>query len=225
MLSIKTEIGRGFQANGPDLAAVERLVAPSIAGALGEAIRLRVQQRGDLAGQAWSGYDDSHRPFLTSAKYPDHATGAKHWSGAERFKDSAEYHAAAGVRRGSFSVTGGMWSGLSRVIHSPYRADIMFRGRSDGQNARILKGKSRPIKESNALKAWTVMNKAGVNILALSDAELHAVGEGVGLAAARGVSNAIAVQWQGPPPPVDVAAIFRQAFRVQREIPAGAPGA
>lgn len=225
MLAIKTEIGRGFQASGPDLAAVERLVAPSIAGVLGEAIRMRVQQRGDLAGQAWGGYSDEHKPYLTSAKYPDHATGAAHWSGAERYKTSAEYHAAAGVRRGSFSVTGGMWSGLSRVIHSPYRSDIMFRGRSDGQNARILKGKSRPIKESNALKAWTVMNKAGVNILALSDGELSAIADGVGLAAARGVGNAIAVQWQGTPPPVDVAAIFRQAFRVQREIPLGAPGA
>lgn len=228
MIGVKLEIGRGFgkelATRGLDVAAVEELIPVSAAAALGEAIRKRVQERGDLAGQPVHGYNEQFKPFLVSAKYPDRATGDKHWSGAERFRNSDEYHRQAGVKLGTFSVTGGMWSGLSRVVHSVKRTDLMFRGRSDGQRARVINGKSRPIKESNALKAWTVNVQSGVNLLALHDRELHALGEGCMLAMAAGVGNMLPIIWSGTAPPKDIAGIFRRALGVQRDLPAGAPG-
>lgn len=236
MLELKTEFGRGFgkyvASGGISPEAAMELVPTAGAGALGAAVRHRVQTRGDLAGQRFGGYDDTRKPYLVSAKYPDGAQGDGHWSGAEKFQTSAEYHKRAGVLLGSFSVTGGMWSGLSRVVMSTRRTDILFRGRSDGQNARIVRkfttnefggrtgsAKSKPLKVSNALKAWTVASKAGINLLMISESELVSFANAAGLVMASSISSVLAVEWDGMAPPTDIAPIFRSAFNVPRDLP------
>lgn len=235
MFEIKTEIARGLSASlktsGMSPEAVERLIPVAAAGALGEAVRRRVEERGDLAGQTFPGWERLHegqdgkmrgRRKFVSARYPDKASGRVVKSGAEMFDSSDDYHRANGTRPGTYATTGGMWSGLSRVVWSAKRTDVMFRGRSPGQDARLINGKSRPLKVSNALKAWTVHQQHRVNVLAVTVEELAQLTEGCMLAAAAGISNVLQVEWTGAGPPSDVAGIFKGVLRVQREVPAGA---
>lgn len=158
------------------------------------------------------------RRKFVSARYPDRASGRVVKSGAEMYDSSDAYHRANGTRPGTYATTGGMWSGLSRVVWSTTRVDLMFRGRSDGQDARIIDGKSRPLKVSNALKVWTVLAQHGVNVLGLSQQELVQLSEGCVYAAVAGVSTQLPVKWEGTVPTGDVEQIFRQSFRVQREV-------
>lgn len=235
MFELKTEIGRGLAANlkssGMSPEAVERLIPVAAAGALGEAVRRRVQERGDLAGQSFPGWDALHegddgvmrgRRKFVSARYPDKASGRIVKSGAEMFDSSEVYHRANGTRPGTYSTTGGMWSGLSRVVWSVKRTDIMFRGRSPGQDPRMVNGKSRPLKVSNALKAWTVHAQHGVNLLAVTVEELARLTDGCMLSAAAGIANVLPVEWAGERPPSDVGGIFKGVMQVQRELPFGA---
>lgn len=235
MFEIKTEIGRGLAASlktsGMSPEAVERLIPVAAAGALGEAVRRRVQERGDLAGQRFPGWDSliegddgvrrGRRKFV-SARYPDKASGRILKSGAELFDSSEDYHRANGTRPGTYSTTGGMWSGLSRVVWSVRRTDIMFRGRSPGQDARVIKGKSRPLKIENTLKAWTVLKQHGVNVLSVTVEELARLTEGCMLSAAAGIANVLPVEWDGSRPPSDVGGIFKGVMQVQRELPSAA---
>lgn len=198
--SVKVEFSKRLVSSGADLAQVEQQLAPSITAALGEAIDERVFQRGDLAGQRFPGWDRDG-PKLVSSRYPDRASGHETRSGAEFFPSSVEYHRENGTRPGTYVTTGGMRSGLSSVVTTPTLCKLLFRGRSEGQDARIINGKSRPLKVSNALKAWTVLEKHGVNVLALAESELVGIGVGVVHAAAAGVSVTLPVKWEGQPPP------------------------
>lgn len=221
-MSVKIEISKRVRDSGADLDQVEQQLAPAICKALGEAIKARVQGRGDLAGQTFPGWDDvaegddgvrRGRKKFVSARYPDKALGRVGKSGAEMFESSADYHRQNGTRPGTYSTTGGMWSGLSVVVVTPTIARLQFRGRSDGQDARFRAGKSKPIKEDNALKAWTVFAKHGVNVLALSGAELVGIGRGVVEAIASGISVTLPVTWEGQEPPTgDLAAILGAAI-------------
>ncbi|MCB9610525.1 MAG: hypothetical protein H6716_28305 [Polyangiaceae bacterium] len=211
MLALKTEItGKRLRGSGADLKQIEAQLASSIAEALGKTIRERVQQRGDLAGQHFPGWDrlitgddgiERGRRKWVSARYPDRAQGPVARSGAEYFKSSADYHAANGTLPGSYSTTGGMWSGLTVQLLTPTMARLRFRGRSEGQEARFRGGKARPVKVSNALKVWTVLHKHGVNVLALAESELVRLGVGLVQAIASGVQVTLPVSWEGYEPP------------------------
>lgn len=239
MIGLKTEIGKGFASaqTSPSarvgIDALETLIAPNAAGALGMAVRERVSERGDLAGQHFPGWDALHegvdgkmrgRRKFVSARYPDRAQGVI-VRGAEKFDSSEVYHRANGTRPGTYRTTGGMWSGLSRVIWSARRTDVVFRGRSDGQDPRFVRGVSRPLKVSNGLKASTVLNQHGINVLAITEDELAAVGLGATYAAAAGVGGEMPVQWQSA---VDMSGgiegIFLRAFRVSKHLPTAAAG-
>lgn len=208
-MTLKVEVSKRVRESGAELRQIEQQLAPSIANALGEAIRERVQQRGDLAGQHFPGWDDlvegedgikRGNAKAVSARYPDRARGREGRSGAEFFDSSAAYHRENGTLPGSYSTTGGMWSGLSVMVLTPTLVRILFRGRSEGQDPRFIGGKSRPLKVSNALKVWTVLEKHGVNVLALAEGELAGVGVGVVQAIAGGVAVALPVSWDGQAP-------------------------
>lgn len=221
MITIQTEVGRKLrnrETGLPNVAAVEASMAAQIARYLGGAIRARVQGTGDLAGQAWPGWSERGGKY-TSTRYPDKATGKQLGSGAEVFKNSLVYHRAAGSLPGSYSVTGGMWAGLSAVVQSTVRSLITFRGRSDGQDPRWLNGKSRPIKVNNALKAWTVFEKHKVNVLRTTAQEMAAVTEAVTISIGAAVGRELDVEWSGPTMDIDFsgpqgapAAVFAAVF-------------
>lgn len=222
-MSIKVEVSKRVRESGADLRQIEQQLAPSIASALGDAVRERVQERGDLAGQSFPGWDalvegedgiTRGRRKAVSSRYPDRAQGRVGDSGAEFFASSADYHLANGTKRGSYSTTGGMWSGLTMMIMTPTLARLLFRGRSEGQDARFVNGKSRPLKVSNALKVWTVLEKHKVNVLALAEGELAGVGVGVVNAVAGGVAVTLPVTWDGQEPPKgDLSQILGAALR------------
>lgn len=222
-MTLKIEVSKRIRESGADLRQIEQQLAPSIANALGEAIRSRVQERGDLAGQRFPGWDAKvegddgikrGRNKAVSARYPDRAEGVTGKSGAEFFEDSASYHRANGTRPGSYSTTGGMWSGLSVMVLTPTLVRLLFRGRSEGQDPRFIERQSRPIKVSNALKVWTVLEKHGVNVLALAESELAGIGVGIVQAIAGGVAVALPVSWEGQDPPRgDLTEILGAALR------------
>lgn len=231
MLAIKTEIGKALRtSSGPDLAAVENAFAAQIARYLGAAIRGRVEGTGNLAGQRFPGWDDpgldaggkkKRKTKWTSTRYPDHAVG-RPGRDAESFESAAAYHRANATRPGTYHTTGGMWSGLSAVVASTVRAQILFRGRSEGQDARFVRGRSRPLKVSNALKAATVLAQHGVNVLLPADTELALIAEACTHSLAAAVGRALDVQWTGPQPMKGTLdEIFGRVFRA-RAIPTSA---
>lgn len=218
---MKIELSRGISKRGPEAAGkVLDSLPASLGRALGGAVRERVSERGDLAGQVPRDWDPSFKPFVISARYPDTVSSGKtHWSGAELWPSSHDYHVAAGAQRGAYKVSGGMWAGLALVLWSEVKADIMFRGRSEGQSPRIVNGKSRPIKVSNALKAWTVLRVHRVLLLAISERELSAITDATTQSVALAVQQMMAVKWtQGSPTSVDVGEIFRRALQVRTPI-------
>lgn len=216
MIGIKLEISKGAVKSGITIEQVGQLLAGSIAAHLAPSVRERVQKRGDLAGQTFPGWS-SKGWIYTSPRYPDRAVGAKGPSGAERYRTAAEYHRTNATIPGSYSTTGGMWSGLSMVIESPTRAGILFRGRSEGRDPNFFKSKAksaptrrgrktriqvraRGLMANNALKAWTVFRQHGVNVLALSDEEATRVVESAVLGLAVGASHSLPVEWSQPVP-------------------------
>lgn len=216
MIGVKLEISRGAAKSGITIAQVGQLLAASIIGRLMPAVRDRVQKTGDLAGQQFPGWSSKGWIF-TSPRYPDRAIGRHGPSGAERYRNATEYHHINQTLPGSYSTTGGMWSGLSVVVESPTRAAVLFRGRSEGRdpnffrskakNAETRKGRksrvqvrARGIMVNNALKAWTVLRQHGVNVLALSDAEMRKVAESATLGLAVGASVSLPIEWNVPVP-------------------------
>lgn len=209
-LALKVEVSKKLRDSGADVNQVMDELAPSIAHALGIAIRGRVMERGDLAGQVFPGYDSEGR-FMVSGRYLTPAGGKRLKSGAEFFVSSAAFHRAAGVVPGSYNVSGGMWSGLTAMILTPTLVRLLFRGRSEGQDPRFrrvadkrsggFRWEQRPLKVSNALKAWTVVQKHGVNPLQISEAELAAMGNGSVQAIAASLEIDLPIEWQGAAPP------------------------
>ncbi len=212
MLEIKLEVSKTLLRQGATVAQVEQQLAPTITKALLLAIRGRVSTRGDLAGQHFPGYDSDARGFPVSGRLPSRG-GKPSPSGAEWYPSSEAMHRAFGVVPGSYNVTGGMWGGLAAMVMTPTLVRMLFRGRSEGHSARFVKGKSRPIKVSNSLKAATVLQRHGVNVLALSEQELEGIGRGVTLAMASGVGVQLPVQWAGQAPPTgDLFAVLSAAI-------------
>lgn len=195
---VLTEVRKGASRRaGGDVAAVLGSIAANIVGPLGVAIRKRVRDHADLAGQGSRSWDTRYKNVLVSGRYPGADKGEPTKSGAYRFDTNEAMHTKLGARRGSYSVSGGMWAGLTRIVITNTMVTLQFRGRSEGQAARIVKGKSRPLKPNNALKVSTVLERHGVNVLALSEQELGAIGLGVTSAVAFAVGQVFEAEWSG----------------------------
>lgn len=209
MIRVKIEVAPGLRKRGKTTMrqAISSLAA-GIALELAQAAKRRVMRRGDLGDQRFPGWTTSQkrsrrpRPKYVSPRYPDIATGEITRTGSERFARNDLYYQLNGTIPGSYDNTRGrgMWSGFTTMVRGTTFAENLFRGRSEGQESRIRGGKVRPIKESNALKAWTVLNKHGVHVHAPSDRELEAVAYGVTEAMAIGVGAHLEVRWRGKGP-------------------------
>ena len=129
-----------------------------------------------------------YRKRFVSPAYPHrgdvwYETRAK---GIRVYKSSSNLH--RGTKRGTYSISGGMWEGLT-VKANWYSAQILFRGRSLGQSPGKQKKRGFSRKVSNALKAATVRDKHGVNLLGVMPGEFRAV-QGA-------ISNAVLVSASG----------------------------
>lgn len=233
---IKLEVGKALRNDaGPDLEQVEKSLSAQIARYLGSGVRERVQQRGDLAGQQFPGYSNHYFPLYVSPDYPDNTkafavrrgSGARVYgpvvdpeSGRRRMMGGREYHALNRTLLGSYSPTGGMWSGLSAVISSFWRAEVAFRGRSAGRDPWASQNKTRryiarTTKVNNAFKAWTVVQAHGISLLSLKDEELELVAEAVGVSVADAIGRQLDVRWTGAAPrKEDLDTLFGRLFQV-----------
>lgn len=207
MFGLKLEISKPAVKSGLDLAKVENMVVPVFMRHLGGVMRERVQERGDLAGQTFPGYWPRARWMATAPGYPDRAVGDAGPSGAEFYRPAAVYHRQNGTLPGSYAPTGGMWSGASTVVESPRKASDLFRGRSLGREPNFKRvGRSkrkgtkgvlvaRALMINNALKAWTVLRRHRVHLLAPSLEEFRALAMAYYHAIALGVQADLPVEW------------------------------
>lgn len=243
-VGIRTEVRQGLLAKaGGDMKAVTSGLGAVLTLALGGAIRGRVEGRADTAGQGSKTWDTRYKHTLVSPRYPGvSGRGDDTLSGARAFKNNEEFHRAMGARPGSYSVSGGMWDGLSRIVITPTLVTLEFRGRSESQDpnirarrrrivsskaARSPRGAStaKGLKINNTLKAGTVLNQHGVNVLALSESELGAIGAGVVSAMAWGIGSMLDVEWSGERVRGDsLESIFASAFGVAGRIQIRAAG-
>lgn len=151
-----------------------------LAVGLGYGVAKRLQQRVAVQGrtvQRFGRYDWEGRRYI-SPRYPVSGEEKTTRSGAKSFESSESFHRAAGTKRGTARVSGGMWGGLSVVPNAG--ADVKFRGRSEGQEPNFRRYKSGEVKArgrkvSNALKAGTVLQSKDVNLLDLTDEEIVAI--------------------------------------------------
>lgn len=186
-------------------------LAGGITTGLARQIRERVRERGKPV-QAFTGYsrlgeDNTTRKgepqygYTVSPAYPVPAAGARvSRTGKLAYRSSRDFHDKAGVKAGTFDVSGGMWRGLTLEINGDRRGAIVFRGRSQGKDANTATEKQRAAAKgrgkkaarareviqrrmtrgrqiSNALKAASIRRSLGVNLLSLQSGEFEAVGE------------------------------------------------
>lgn len=233
-VGIRTEVRKGLLAKaGGDMKTLTNGMGAVLTLALGSAIRGRVEGRADTGGQGAKTWDTRYKHTQISPRYPGVASKGKQGrSGARVFQNNDDFHREMGARPGSYSVSGEMWDGLSRIIITPTLVTLEFRGRSEGQQPNIRGGarrrvvsskathtprhgvaQARGLKINNTLKAATVLNAHGVNVLALSEAELGAIGAGVTSAMALGIGSMLDVEWSGERVRGDtLEAIFESAF-------------
>lgn len=214
MIGIRLEISKTAAKSGVTLDNAMETLAPSAAHMLGRSIRERVEERADLAGQPFPGWRQrGKRAYAVSPRYPDRASGRVGPSGAEFFKSRPDYHRENATRPGTYATTGGMWDGLSVVVIGKYRAQIQFRGRSEGANPNFTRAKKavrtrgirkgqvmiRPLKINNALKAATILGAHNINVLALDEAEIVRLARLAVDVVGFGISPVLSVEWQSPP--------------------------
>lgn len=213
MLSVSVQI-EGERRPGRTVPQVLDGMAEGIAVAWLDVVQDRVRKRGDLAGQ--HAPPPSQSPLSVPPVYADGVGGEVTESGLERHDSRAEWQARAGVVRGSYDVSGGMWGGARVTPRGLRDAWISFEGQSLGQVADVVEGVAVPRMVANSEKAATVLEAHGVNILALSEAELAGMARGVALALAQGVATQLPVTWTTPLPAEamgGIAEIFRQSMR------------
>lgn len=166
------------------------------AATLAAHVKRRVQERGDLGGQAWGGYFRGYPGVTISSQYASLLNLGERW-----FRSSLEFHRLAGTVPGSFSVTGGMWQGLQVRGLGTDAAMIEFARKSEGRGnlvkvgTKTKKGRAYPIIRSvstrvdNRLKAFAVWSKAKVQVIAPTDAENVAVAAQVAYDAGRSLTR------------------------------------
>ena len=205
-MSIKVEFGRNVHGKPDAMRAAVDSLAGQIAIAMVRVIRRRVQTDGRPA-ETPPPYSRRRGWYSISPRYAVQPapTGEKNGrvrsDGAAIWASSADYHAAAAVKRGSYSVTGGMWDGLTAVLRSSSAAVAQFRGRSEGQRAihsgpgKRAKGRKIP----NALKASSVLRYAGIGLLELTEEEWDELGRAVSAWVAQGIDGACVadIAWSG----------------------------
>lgn len=191
MLAFKFEVSRRATKRGLTLESLTKTMAGNGAQALANAVSNRVRKHGDLAGQSFPGYSTKRRWKAVAPNYPDSGGGIPGPSGARWFRSGADYQREQGTQSGTYDITGGMWDGLSVVFNSANNAEIMFRGRSTGRDpnfkrrtvGRPKKGHKGPrrsravangLRINNALKASTILQQHGINVLLPSERELEA---------------------------------------------------
>lgn len=217
---IKIEFQRSALGARGGARAVYKRTGGTILQVLGATIKKRVTKRGDLAGQPVAAYPTGP-PIAVNDRYPISGGELRDEGGKFRvFKSSRELHRT--TRLGSFWVTGGMWGGFSVVV-GPKTSQLRFRGRSHGQQSRILRfafaervdrnegpglvggratfrvARRSRAKISNALKAASVFRSRGVSLLAISQQELASLTEGLIAGTVRAITavGPAAVEWKG----------------------------
>jgi len=175
--------------------------------ALATFVRKRVRRRGETV-QPFKGYSrKGFRRVATGYPLPSAPSGFEE-SGAAIYGSSADFH--AGVVKGSFNVSGGMWRGLFIRVSGSSKATASFRGRSPGysiaadkvvQNdktgkVRLQKGRVKGRKESNALKAKSVLEKTEVSLLDMFRGERVALGDGINQSLASVVAPSFGITVQ-----------------------------
>lgn len=210
---IKAELRfAGQTVPGPTVRRATDQLAHGIATAMAEVIRERVSLHGDLAGQPTP--PPASSAVSVSPSYPDAASGRLTQAGLERFETREAWRANAGVVRGSYRVSGGMWASLAAVKLSMRRSELQFLGASPGQNAPLVGGVPVPQDVPNSTKASTILERHGVNVLALSDRELAGIARGVATVLAQATGSQLPVRWSTPLPPAqDVARRLADAMR------------
>jgi len=184
------------QSSGTDLAkAVAREVVEAGAQAA-VALRKRVTDNGDLAGQRFPGYStrrsrgmDPQYMRQAGAPVPHQVTYTPRGSSkaitvtTERYATSSEFHRAAQTRDGSYNVTGGMWAGLQARGTGRSGVIIDFAGSSlgsGGEREVKVKGRTRYTYTSqnvrNAWKARAIFDEHKVHVLKMTNEELQAMG-------------------------------------------------
>jgi|GEM_PF-2771160 len=192
---IRVEFTR--RTHGDERAMTEAIngLAPQVAATLARIIRRRVEDEGRPA-QAAPSYRAVRSGYPVSPTYPVQPApradeGKVGRSGAAMWASSETFHRAARVRRGSYSVSGGMWDGLTVQVATPTFARVFFRGRSQGQQVNwrsTKKGRvARGRRVSNALKASSVLRTTGVSLLSLTEGEFQELSAAATAWIARGV--------------------------------------
>lgn len=207
MIKVKIETPRRLKDDPEALRRWQQSAPVAMATALGTEIRKRVEERGEPTKRHTPA---ELRGFQVSPRYPGAGAGVLLRSGARLFGLKSEFRRAINDKPDHFAPSGGMWDGLSTVGRGARAAETLFRGRSEGQDPAVFtyksgKTKARGRSISNALKAWTVLEKTGVNLLELTDAEFAALGQamtdaaGVATSAALGMGVAMSSQSSSSP--------------------------
>ena len=147
-----------------------------LSGVVARHIKNRVKNRGDLKGHEKE-YSKKKKPFSVPPKYQKEAGVSKN-----RFKNTHELHKAAGVKKGTYDVTGGMWRNNPRVRNygSMGEAVIEFvRSSLSSRGKRNKKGKLVDKKVRNALKAAAIFRSHRVNVIAPTANEESAMLSGI----------------------------------------------
>jgi len=117
------------------------------------------------------------------------------------FRSSAEFHDRAGVRPGTYNVTGGMWGGLKVSGAGGFAAKVFFGGSTIGSRSTTIvkrrfrkhddgsfevvgkiEGTERVERVRNRVKARKVLEHHGINVLAFRRTEFDALAAAVGRA-------------------------------------------
>lgn len=179
MLEVRLETPKRLREDPEALARWERSAAIVMTRAVASQVRHRVEDLGQPA-DPYRGPDDSFKGVLVSPRYPGVSGRKASRSGAVAFATHAAMYSALGAKSGAFSPSGGMWDGLSVRRPKLTQGQASFRGRSEGQDPAFFtyasgKKKARGRKVSNALKAWSVLQSTGINLLAITEAEFAAI--------------------------------------------------
>lgn len=158
----------------------------ALAGAYAEHVRERVQKFARPVNNAGRfikfrydsrelGVDNARRPFYVNSAYM-RALGLD--PGLSPFDSSKKFHEAARAPAGAFTVTGGMWKGLSVIDQKGVSSKIYFGGSSVGMRSKYTgktkTGKKKTKKIRNRAKARTIRSQ-GLHVLQWTGRELDAL--------------------------------------------------